>query len=215
MNSKIFLIIVIFLTLVSSSFADYTYNNNGWYSYSETLSHGGQTSIKYIVQNTNTLCSMSCSAKVESEIGDSDTLNFDMNAGSGTILTFGISAPTKSQANYKSSGSIDYDIDIDCYEESSFFCDGSKQNGDSLGQTSFKVIYDLSDTDKKNKATIDGVLDDLKNDIQEFNDALYELESLYNNAKSQVLVSNLNSQISSLTSKYNNLKSKADSISNN
>ena len=77
MNYRSKVILITFYLSINLIFGSYTYNNYGWYSYSDTLSHSEQTSIKYIVRNENNFCSMSCSAKVESGIGSSDSINFE------------------------------------------------------------------------------------------------------------------------------------------
>lgn len=208
---KVFFYLITLILIINPVFSEYNYYLNEFQKQS-TVNHGDQAEISYMVKSQNSFCSMSCEAKIESSLYSTDNIYFDLSPGGSARLDYKVHAPTKKDSNYLESGSLTYDLDITCNTiDSGLFCNYKEEDGSKSESTSYKLIYELSNTDKNNKEQLDKVLDSLINNVNDVNNKIKEVDSLYNNAKSTIKISNLNSKISSIE---NDLYSYLSSIEN-
>jgi len=209
---------IILLTLILSLhivFAEYSYELSNFQKQA-SVSHSGSELITYKVTNGNAMCAMDCKARIKSSIYNSDIKSFNLKAGYYITLNFYGNAPSKSESNYKESGDVIYDLDIVCKTKESLFpiCPAGTEKGNEVGSTEFKLMYELSEADKHNKEQLDRVLDKLKDSLDDVNKELNEVESLYNDAKRKIKLSNLGSDISDIEDDFKPYLSKIESIEN-
>lgn len=212
---KSILFVLVFITFISFSYSNYEYSGYGWLSYSINLNHDQNTNIQYQISNKNIMCQIHCQARVTSSVYNSNYETFSINAGRSKILNFGIRSPTKQESNYNPSGSIDYNLDIVCYDDNSLFCGGEVSNGKQIGETTFRVIYDLNLNDRRNKEY-------LENEIVKFQNNLNKISYLYQtndnsirNLKNQILLSDIEREISQINNILISFERDINQVKNN